>query len=344
MIRKVKTGWQVDIMPMGREGRRVRKTFKTQAEAKRFESYVRGKAASGEPYAPKKRDRRRLKDLVQLWYDYHGISLKDGKRRYTQMQALADMMGNPIAATITPTDAVKFRKQRLADGIHPNTANHDQAHLRAVFNRLARLGEWEGSNPFAQVQPLHLDEPELTYLTEDEISRLFQALEESSNPDVLLITRLCLATGARWSEAQTLRAEMVRDGRVTYTGTKNRRNRTIPLPEDLFRALVEHGPRIGRLFRTHAYEPFSAAIIEAGIQLPRGQRTHVLRHTFASHFMMNGGDVLTLQKILGHQTITMTMRYAHLSPDHLADAIKFAPKIPALRCTKKTATGEWPQN
>ncbi|KFF47984.1 hypothetical protein GY26_16870 [Gammaproteobacteria bacterium MFB021] len=73
--------------------------------------------------------------------------------------------------------------------------------------------------------------------------------------------------------------------------------------------------------------PLLDTVKEAGIQLPKGQRTHVLRHTFASHFMMNGGDVLTLQKILGHQTITMTMRYAHLSPDHLADAIKYAPKI-----------------
>lgn len=47
--------------------------------------------------------------------------------------------------------------------------------------------------------------------------------------------------------------------------------------------------------------------------------------------MMNGGDVLTLQKILGHQTIQMTMRYAHLSPDHLADAIKYAPRIGKCR-------------
>ncbi|NWO55704.1 tyrosine-type recombinase/integrase, partial [Chromohalobacter israelensis] len=58
-----------------------------------------------------------------------------------------------------------------------------------------------------------------------------------------------------------------------------------------------------------------------------GQRTHVLRHTFASHFMMNGGNLLALQKILGHQSVQMTMRYAHLSPDHLAEAVKLGPKI-----------------
>ena len=48
--------------------------------------------------------------------------------------------------------------------------------------------------------------------------------------------------------------------------------------------------------------------------------THVLRHTFASHFMMAGGNILTLQKILGHQNLTTTMRYAHLAPEHLLEA------------------------
>lgn len=46
-----------------------------------------------------------------------------------------------------------------------------------------------------------------------------------------------------------------------------------------------------------------------------------MRHTFASQFMMNGGNLYDLQKILGHTKIEMTMRYAHLSPDHLASAI-----------------------
>lgn len=57
-----------------------------------------------------------------------------------------------------------------------------------------------------------------------------------------------------------------------------------------------------------------------GLALPDGQMTHVLRHSFASHFMMNGGNILVLQRVLGHQSLTMTMRYAHLAPDHLQEA------------------------
>jgi len=59
--------------------------------------------------------------------------------------------------------------------------------------------------------------------------------------------------------------------------------------------------------------------------LSRGQLTHILRHTFAAHFMMSGGNILALQKILGHHEIKMTMRYAHLAPDHLETALHFNP-------------------
>ena len=70
---------------------------------------------------------------------------------------------------------------------------------------------------------------------------------------------------------------------------------------------------------------FRRAVLRSGLDLPRGQNTHILRHSFASHFIMNGGNILTLQKILGHADITMTMRYAHLAPDHLQDAAKLNP-------------------
>ncbi|HIH8969136.1 TPA: tyrosine-type recombinase/integrase, partial [Serratia marcescens] len=56
-----------------------------------------------------------------------------------------------------------------------------------------------------------------------------------------------------------------------------------------------------------------------------GQASHSLRHTFATHFMMNGGNIITLQRILGHARIEQTMSYAHFAPDFLQDAISYNP-------------------
>jgi site-specific recombinase XerD len=61
--------------------------------------------------------------------------------------------------------------------------------------------------------------------------------------------------------------------------------------------------------------------------LPAGERTHVLRHTFASHFMMNGGNILTLQKVLGHSSLEMAMKYAHLAPDFLQEVVERNPAL-----------------
>ena len=70
---------------------------------------------------------------------------------------------------------------------------------------------------------------------------------------------------------------------------------------------------------------FKRCLNELGIILPKGQSSHVLRHSFASHFMMNGGNILTLQRIMGHSSITVTMRYSHFAPEHFQDAVRFNP-------------------
>ena len=68
----------------------------------------------------------------------------------------------------------------------------------------------------------------------------------------------------------------------------------------------------------HTYRDFHAVLKKA--EITRAFRFHDLRHTFASHFMMNGGNIYDLQKILGHTSLDMTQRYAHLSPAHLVQA------------------------
>ncbi|MEZ9687664.1 MULTISPECIES: tyrosine-type recombinase/integrase, partial [Vibrio] len=70
---------------------------------------------------------------------------------------------------------------------------------------------------------------------------------------------------------------------------------------------------------------FRKAVSEANIDLPKGQMTHVLRHTFASHYVMSGGNIVKLRDVLGHSEITTTMRYAHLAPEHLEETLMLNP-------------------
>jgi site-specific recombinase XerD len=74
-----------------------------------------------------------------------------------------------------------------------------------------------------------------------------------------------------------------------------------------------------------AYSAFRRALERSQIKMEKGQASHVLRHTFASEFMRKGGNILVLQRALGHQSLAMTMRYAHLAPDHLVEVITHTP-------------------
>jgi len=124
----------------------------------------------------------------------------------------------------------------------------------------------------------------------------------------------------------------VRGGQIHYTGTKSGKNRSVPISDDLIALLNAHlkskygeQSALAERYFASCYEAFRRAVENSELQLPKGQLTHVLRHTFASHFVMNGGNILVLQKILGHSSLTMTMRYAHLAPDHLQEAKAFNP-------------------
>lgn len=319
-IKRTDSGWLVDIQPGGRGEKRIRRTFPTKAEAMAFER----KMMSGGPSAVPVRDARRLSDLVTTWYALHGCQLKERDRRRRLLESAVRAMGNPRAVQFTAEQFATYRAERLASGVSRNTVNHEHAYLRAVFGELGRLGEWRGPNPLAKLRALKLDERELSYLAVDQIALLLDELRRGRNPDTYRVAVLCLATGARWSEAETLRAENVGRDRVTYVGTKSGRSRTVPVDPELLSSICTRTS--GRLF-SRCYDGFRGAVERAGVQLPRGQLAHVLRHTFASHFVQQGGSILSLQRILGHASLAMTMRYAHLSPDHLEEARRLNPLV-----------------
>lgn len=167
-----------------------------------------------------------------------------------------------------------------------------------------------------------MQENELSYLTKEQITSLLVELRQSSNPHVYLVSCICLATDALWSEAEGLRPQQVRNRLIQFARTKSGKARAVPIAselEDDIKAYHAKHANMGTIF-TACTSAFREATERADIHLPMGQFTHVLRHTFASHFMINGGNILALQRILGHQDLKTTMRYAHLAPDHLDSA------------------------
>jgi len=318
MIKKTPSGWLVDIQPEGRGGKRYRKTLPTKAEALRWEAWLVAKVTKTPDWKPPRKDVRRLSDLIELWYEGHGQQLRDRKNRVGILKRLVEKIGNPMAREFDAAQFTTYRTQRLKEGIKEATTNREHAYLRSLFNELARLGHWNRENPLKSVRQFKERQQELTYLRTKQIERLLQTLKG----DARNISRICLATGARWSEAETLRAEQIGNNLITFTNTKSGQNRAVPIQSELASEIKTKDS--GRLFKP-CYEEFRRAVRKIELNLPNGQLTHVLRHTFASHFMINGGNILVLQRILGHQSLTMTMRYAHLAPEHLQEAARLNP-------------------
>ena len=327
MIKKSNKKWLVDIQPGGRGKTRYRKTFSTQAEAKRWENWITNKVSENPEWEPRKKDTRNLKELIAIWWDNHGRGLKDGLNRKRKMELIASEMGNPKAYNLTASSFTNWRAIRLDSGNKPNTLNNALAYFRSLINELIRIDEWRVENPFSKIRRLPVDEEELTYLSSDEIAIVLSICEKSTNRDTALVAEICLSTGSRWSEAEQLKLSQLQANLITFAKTKSGKKRSIPISTSLYKKIIEHagaeGPK-DRLF-CNCYSAFRMAIDKSGIDLPDGQLTHVLRHTFASHFMMNGGNILTLQKALGHSSLQMTMRYAHLAPNHLEEVTKLNP-------------------
>lgn len=326
-VRKTESGeWVCDLRPNGAKGKRIRKKFATKGEALSYEKYI-IQEMEDKPWVAEKQANRRLDAVIEQWHSLYGRTLSDSDRMMSKLKAICAGMGNPIASQITAADFSSYREGRLKGTIpdingrympiKPQTVNHEQRNLSAVFGTLKKLGHWPLPNPLAGIPTFKVEEKMVSFLYPAEIKSLLKHLSESNSASVLIISKICLATGARWSEAENLEGAQVTPYRITYRNTKSKKVRTVPISKELYDEIPK---KRGRLF-TPCRKTFERVADKAGLDLPEGQCTHVLRHTFASHFMMNGGNILVLKEILGHSDIKMTMVYAHFAPTHLEDAV-----------------------
>ena len=204
----------------------------------------------------------------------------------------------------------------------PGNANHALNSLRQILNFAAACGHID-TNPTRGIRKNR--RPALTrFLSREEIARLHEILDEESGRGERFrhqadIVRLLLLTGCRKSEIVRLRWSEIQDDRLVLAETKTG-PRTVPLGSRA-RAILDRQPR-GRspfVFPAHR-DPARPRYAElslwyrvrrqAGIQ---DVRLHDLRHTFASHAVMNGVPVPVVSRMLGHSNVQMTMRYAHLA-------------------------------
>ncbi|WP_081893210.1 MULTISPECIES: tyrosine-type recombinase/integrase [unclassified Serratia (in: enterobacteria)] len=317
-IKKLDDGrYKVDIRLGGREGRRIRKWFDRKTEAIAFERYALSNTNKKE-WAGKHVDRRMLSALVDTWWLYHGQNLKNGEIEKRHLLKTIAAIGDMPIKQLNKRVLMEHRSKRLSDGISAATINRDLYRFSGMFSALIKLEEFAGQNPLHGLPPLAEKNPGMTFLDAEEIGNLLSTLVG----DERLIALLCLSTGGRWGEVSTLTSAQIVNSRVTFLETKNGKKRTVPISPELEEEVKAQAS--SKLFKVD-YEKFCTKLRDVKPDLPRGQATHVLRHTFASHFMMNGGNIIALQQILGHANIQQTMAYAHLAPDYLQNAVMLNP-------------------
>ena len=219
----------------------------------------------------------------------------------------------------------------LADGKKPATANRHLAMLKHMFTKAV---DWEmvEDEVLKKVRALKLlkeNNKRLRYLSTEECQTLIQACSDHLKPIVIT----ALNSGMRKEEILSLEWERnidLKHGFIHLDNTKNGERREIPINQTLRGALQSVGfvrrldsPYVFIDKFGHRYKDvkrsFHSACRRAKIF---NMRFHDLRHTFASHLTMQGVNLATVKELLGHKSINMTLRYAHLAPEHNRKAVQ----------------------
>jgi integrase len=146
------------------------------------------------------------------------------------------------------------------------------------------------------------------------------------------LTIFLIDTGARLSEAFRLRWPDTDGASATFWLTKSGRSRTVPLTNRARAALEEsrgepRGPFAGITGQQYR-AVWNQVRAEMGLAADRDFVPHILRHTCASRLVKGGIDIRRVQMWLGHQTLTMTMRYAHLATADLSNCVAVLEQYP----------------
>ena len=229
-----------------------------------------------------------------------------------------------MIAQITTKAIAEYRNMRLKT-VKPATVYQELALLRRMFNVAIKEWEWFKDNPVSRLSfSVGNRNARVRWLTMEEDKLL---LEKATNPAWLrsLLT-VALHTGMRRGEILDLRWQNVDllKRLIRIVKSKNGEMRSIPMSNTLVNLFKEMNVRdiSGRVFpisKSSVRHAFDKVVEKVNL---KDFRFHDLRHSFATRLVQNGVDLYKVKELLGHKTITMTMRYAHHYPESLRSSVE----------------------
>lgn len=262
-------------------------------------------------------------EMATDYLEWSKANKRSWDRDETSLRALKKGFGGKRLADITTEAVERYKTQRVKHRA-PATVNRELACLKHLFTKAI---EWDKAtvNPARQVKLFRERNTRLRYLDVDEEKALLDECAVYLRPIVVL----ALYTGMRLGEILNLGWSQVDldNNLVLLENTKSGKRREIPLNATAKSALkrVPRHIRSPHVFCNGSGKPrrsirtaFSNACARAKVE---DVVFHTLRHTFASRLVMAGVDLVTVKELLGHSTLAMVLRYAHLSPEHRRNAV-----------------------
>ena len=318
----------------------VTKTFSSKSFAEKWARKTELEIEEETYFEKQEAAKHKVSNLIDRYADEELQKLSDTDRlaRHAQLKWWKTEIGGLTLNKATPAILVACRnklktevgpKNKIRSG---STVNRYLAALSAAFGVAVTEWQWVKENPFARVRREKESDGRIRFLSGDERTALLSACKESTSKNLYLITLLALSTGMRQSEILNLEWDHISFDRNTITlfKTKNKEVRVVPLVGIAKSLLQDHGkvrslqnPFVfqGR-HHTHANFPRKAwgtALKKAEIE---NFTFHDCRHSAASELAMNGASLHEIAAVLGHKTLAMVQRYAHLSEAHTISVVE----------------------
>jgi integrase len=314
-------------------------TFNRLTDAKRWAQDTESAIREGRHFKTAEAKKHTLGDLVDRYIkDVLPTKPKQAPAQQPQLERWKAELGSYLLSDVTPALIVEVRDRLLTEPAprgnirSPATVVRYMAALSHAFTIAVNEWQWLEDSPMRKVKKPKESKGRVRWLDDEERTKLLTACKESPNPLLYPCVILALSTGMRQAEQMELTWQDVnlRDGFLILHETKNGERRRVTLAGHSLELLREHAKvrRIDTqlLFPSNRDPQKPIDLRKAFMHaMNRAQivdfHWHDLRHCTASYLAMNGASLAEIAEVLGHKTLAMVKRYAHLSDGHVSNVV-----------------------